>query len=313
MAALPGRPQPGNGNPIVTGTTQVTSQDPASLSDEEYPELARRARERAKSKRLEATTNGSVSGPLVARQACTETDPLRTCNIRQAPSPPPPDATVHIFITSKIPNTNPLIVQRKLFHSLKDVRMAWCGRQEFDEETTRSVFLTWRGKRLFDVTTCKSLGIGIDKDGNIVLKGEKDSLGEENRQIHMEAMTEEIFEGLRRSRENGTPYGGAQAQIEGQTTKDGPTAAPQNKEEQIRVILKGKGYVDFKLQVRPVRPTCLTHLAVPTSSTCSKIHILLTHVSSIRRREYQRCRMLLGRQGRSTKARRSFLCSMARD
>ncbi|GKZ40163.1 hypothetical protein AbraIFM66950_002731, partial [Aspergillus brasiliensis] len=78
----------------------------------------------------------------------------------------PKEPIVQILITSRIPNTRPLIVRRKMNQSLKDVRLAWCNRQHFNKEMQDSVFLTWKGKRLFDVTTCRSLGVHR-KSGNM--------------------------------------------------------------------------------------------------------------------------------------------------
>ncbi|EHA19255.1 hypothetical protein ASPNIDRAFT_188103 [Aspergillus niger ATCC 1015] len=100
-------------------------------------------------------------------------------------------AIVQILITSKIPNTKPLIVRRKMNQPLKDVRLAWCNRQKFTKEMQDSVFLTWKGKRLFDVTTCRSLGIHA-KSGYL---NEYDTfqLDVEDIQVHMEASTEDIL------------------------------------------------------------------------------------------------------------------------
>ncbi|KAL8918508.1 MAG: hypothetical protein Q9208_007315 [Pyrenodesmia sp. 3 TL-2023] len=220
--------------------------DDFPLSDDEFAELARKAREKARRKRLEAdvfSTNCELpssgrpddrfGGPVAAQE--------------QAPPPAAPDPVVSILITSRIANTNPLIVNRKVSQRLKDVRVTWCQRQGFSPEFTATVFMTWRGKRLFDVTTCRSLGIGVDFNGNIVMKGQKDILGEEERQIHMEAMTEEILEETKRQKRREAD-GEGQGEVEAQ--EDQP-AAPEQKEPQVRIILKAKGYSDFKLIVKP--------------------------------------------------------------
>ncbi|PWY63553.1 hypothetical protein BO70DRAFT_367158 [Aspergillus heteromorphus CBS 117.55] len=104
------------------------------------------------------------------------------------------DAVVQILITSKIANTKPLIVRRKLHQPLKDVRLAWCHRQSLSREIQASIFLTWKGKRLFDVTTCRSLGIHT-RDGKVVSTKDYKSflVDDEELQLHMEAATDEIF------------------------------------------------------------------------------------------------------------------------
>ena len=223
-------------------------------SAEEFPELARKAREKARQKRLEA---GAASASLDPSQSNRGDESLqRSLSSQQpTPSPQPTDDIVSILITSRIANTTPLIVNRRISQRLKDVRVTWCDRQGFTPEATATIFLTWRGKRLFDVTTCKSLGIGVGTDGTIVMKGEKDLLGEEERQIHMEAMTEEILEDYKQSKRRA---------IDDEDTKEiakqDAEQAEQKPEEQLRIILKAKDLDEFKLKVKPV---FAAYLAIP--------------------------------------------------
>lgn len=300
------RPQMHVGDKLNVETSiQQSRQDLDPVSDEEYPELARLARERARPKQLETTFS---HGPTSVLSPLSPTDsrpsPFGTTNFHLT-SPPPgiPDAKISILITCRIEGTNPLIVQRKLSQPLKDVRLAWCTRQHFDQETTDSVFLTWRGKRLFDVTTCKSLGIGVDADGNIVTKGEKDALGEDNRQIHMEAMTQEIFDELRKVRETGGKFHhDTQSQIKEQETAMGESGAAalqqqQEKEQQIRVILKSKGHEDFKLIIKPVKHTFLRLYQINLGAYITNKH---------RRREYHECKTPFVKRGRSIQLEMSF-------
>ena len=232
--------------PEITTVTVIQppqDEDDAFLaSDEEFPELARKARQ----KRLEAE---AASATLDPSQSNTEVGSLqRSLSLQQpTPTPQPTDDIVSILITSRIANTTPLIVNRRISQRLKDVRVTWCGRQGFTPEATATVFLTWRGRRLFDVTTCKSLGIGVSADGTIVMKGEKDLLGEEEQKVHMEAMTEEILEDYKKSK--------GPAIDDEDTAKSANQEAEQpeqKQEEQVRIILKAKGLDDFKLKVKPV-------------------------------------------------------------
>ncbi|KAI9841165.1 MAG: hypothetical protein M1837_000953 [Sclerophora amabilis] len=221
-------------------------------SDEELAALARKARERAKLKQLEAETRSTQTPDLLSPPLrADEREPSISNAQSHTPfSPPPDDHRVELFITSRINGTSPLIVHRRLHQRLKDVRLAWCAKQNFEEEVSKAIFLTWRGKRLFDVTTCKGLGIGVDTDGNILMKGEKDILGEENRQIHMEAMTDSIFEEQRKLRERrGDPNKLYTGTNEDDAVKDEATA--QQEEEQIRLVLRSRGFEDFKLMVKP--------------------------------------------------------------
>ncbi|KAF7597398.1 hypothetical protein BBP40_003645 [Aspergillus hancockii] len=105
------------------------------------------------------------------------------------------DAIVRILITSKIENTRPLIIHRKISQALRDVRLTWCNRQNIPKERQSSIFLTWKGRRLFDFTTCRSLGADLGK-------GPADSLmhvdylqhgSKEDIRVHMEAVTEDFL------------------------------------------------------------------------------------------------------------------------
>ena len=229
---------------------QAISQKPPEIedpfpSDEEFPELARRAREKAKLKRMEKEKQPSAaldSPALTTTELSFEGTNVR--HIEPMPPPPPPDPIVNILITSQIANTKPLIINRRLTQRLKDVRVTWCQRQGFNAETAASIFLTWRGKRLFDVTTCKSLGIGVDADGNVSLTGQRDALGEDNRQLHMEAMTDEIMDGYKRAK-NASAMNPTHNDVE-------EIAEPPKQPQGTKIILRSKDYEDFKLIVKAV-------------------------------------------------------------
>lgn len=207
-------------------------------SDDEYAELARKAREKARRKRLEA------DAPRITSQH----DRSHRAGSFHEPTPPaaPADPVVSILITSRIPNTDPLIVNRRVSQRLKDVRVTWCQRQGFTPETADTVFLAWRGKRLFDVTTCRSLGIGVDSQGNVVTKGQKDILGEDERQVHIEATTEEIQAEFQRAKQREAK------EKDLDETQAQEAVAAETKEPQVRIILKAKGFDDFKLIVKSV-------------------------------------------------------------
>ena len=223
--------------------------DDFPASDEEFPELARKAREKARRKRLEADSAATLTPDLPLSTGHSDSLSLAVQAPQSVPTPPPPDPVVSLLITSHIPNTNPLIVNRRLSQRLKDVRIAWCQRQKFTTEATQNVILTWRGRRLFDVSSCKSIGIGVDPLGNIVMKGEKDIFGEANRQIHLEAMTEEMLEVLKKAKEHTAAEDTTENAIE---EIEGLPSQQLNQEQQIRIILKAKELKDFKLIVKPV-------------------------------------------------------------
>ena len=159
-----------------------------------------------------------------------------------SPTPPPPtdDPRVHILITSEIPNTKPLIVQRKVSQALKDARLAWCKRQEFTEQETSSIYLTWKGSRLFDVTTCKRLDLSSEKKSFLDLDDDLDEKETELR-IHMEAETDDPALMNRRG-----PTPGA-----GEGSPAPPTATDEQEVEPMKLLLKCPGFTDFRVKAKP--------------------------------------------------------------
>lgn len=114
-------------------------------------------------------------------------------SIRQCSGPRSEDVTVQILITSPIEGTKPLIIHRKMSQSLRDVRLAWCKRQDLSPALQASIYLTWKGRRLFDVTTCRSLGLNTSETPT----GDEDidkfsQIDGEPLRIHMEAVTDKL-------------------------------------------------------------------------------------------------------------------------
>ena len=240
---------PGAETAIVQGHTDEDVRAPSPITlpetepaaDEEFPELARRARERARNKRLE---KGLFSPSLANEVKHTGASGEAERNDKEASdSPTVHDPTLEILITSSIEHTQPLIVSRKLSQRLKDVRLAWTQRQGFTPELADAVFLTWRGKRLFDVMSCKSLGLSVNSSG--VIRGHENPLGEEGGRLHMEAMTLEILEARKRAKED--------ADRSEEQARNTFTESPAKVEAQVKIILVGKDHDDFRLRVKSVR------------------------------------------------------------
>lgn len=210
-------------------------------SDNDYPELATKARDNARRKKLEAEFSIGTGDHTPLQQSHPKSKP-------KPPPLPPRDPVVKIFISSKIDNTQPLIVNRRISQRLRDVRLAWCHRQNFSQEFTDKVFLTWRGCKLWDVTTCARLGITVDEFDNILLKGQKDITGEEATHIHMEAMTEEILEEYKKSHTApilNKPSPGVDDVLEEDEKVEKPA--------QFKITLKAKGYKDLTMAIDAVR------------------------------------------------------------
>jgi Ubiquitin-2 like Rad60 SUMO-like len=112
---------------------------------------------------------------------------------------------------------------------LRDVRVAWCKRQGFDNAMTGRVFLTWKGRRLFDVTTCKSLDIGSSTGSDWPADDHDSGL-----QIHVEAVTEELL-----------------ASRDKRTEDESGTEDSNETDNFIRITLKCPDLDEFKIKVKP--------------------------------------------------------------
>lgn len=234
--------------------TIAPKEDADDESDDEFAELARQARERRK---LQALQRGRTATPNLTTESARPGSGQAEVSGGGLPTPPPPDPTIQILVTSRIPKANPLIVQRKLSQRLLEIRTVWCQKQGFTAEQTAEVFFIYRMRRLYDVTTCKSLGLDVDADGNVVLKGSEDKDGVEK--INLEAVTEEIFQQLKDGREREE-----RAKINPQLAEEmaaaesAATAASDvqrhatQEASMLRLLLKAKGREDFKLKVKPV-------------------------------------------------------------
>lgn len=222
--------------PIGTASRPLQKESSPVSEDDEFPELARLAREKALRKMRESQTRTPDAQQRESSGARLSDSSLRPSQDRDTPSRK--ERHVEILLTSEIPGTSPLIVQRRISQGLRDVRLAWCGRQPFGEEMYDKIFLTWKGRRLFDVTTCKGLGLEQDQD-NTLLEFETTNL-----KVHMEAMTEELFEKAKLAKANGYSAGA--------NGDEGNEEEVQEPEPQgSRIILKRPGAEDWKLIVKP--------------------------------------------------------------
>jgi hypothetical protein len=221
---------------------KVKSPPPADddvQSEEEFPELVARAKEKARQKAiLQQSANKSFG------EKNHTTDGLDDV-FDMGYSMPENDPTISILIDSPMEGTKPLIVHRKLSQRLKEVRLSWCDRQVLALDNPglnlrESVFLTWRGKKLFDATTCTALGLKLDRQGNLSFDGGR--ICDEGGNVHLVAWTQEALEiwekreAARERRENG---------------EEPDEFEKQPKVKKIRLVLKGKGMEDFKLMAKP--------------------------------------------------------------
>ncbi|KAJ5626036.1 hypothetical protein N7510_002345 [Penicillium lagena] len=154
-----------------------------------------------------------------------------------------PEPTVQILISSDIINTKPLLVHRKMSQGLREVRLAWCKRQNFTEDMQSSVYLTWKGRRLFDVTTCNSLGLNMDHSTIPEMDDEVPSSPAELK-IHMKAVSDTL--------PTGNPSGSSPDT--GTSKKSPPRDEEDAQAQPIRIVLRSPGMNDFRIKARLKTP-----------------------------------------------------------
>lgn len=208
---------------------------PADLDeeiDESDPEIREIIRETRRKQKLAREQNAIRGASSVGAGDRHKQSPAAAMNC--APDPP-----VQIFITSRIPDTRPLIVTRKLSQRLQEVRQAWCKRQGFDQEMTDSVFFTFKGRRLFDVATCRSLGLVADAFGGVRMKDGFD-WDENDGKVTIEAVTLDIFnEDAREAQQQREP-------------EPEPEVVPEPEQKRTKIIVRTKDFGDAKFTCGPV-------------------------------------------------------------
>ncbi|EMC91342.1 hypothetical protein BAUCODRAFT_143748 [Baudoinia panamericana UAMH 10762] len=217
-------------------------------SDDDLAELARqaRARKRLRDESVKKSETPEVRGPTPAQSGV---DRNEAASLTPAPlTPPKADPTIKLFITSEIPNTKPLMVYRKLSQRLQEIREVWCKRQDFTPEMAAQVFLTYRLRKLFDVTTCKSLGLVVDAEGNVSMRGAEGVDGVD--QVHLEVVTDEILARLKREKQREESTQPIDPEQKDDTGGGALQQQPTDKTQEYRILLKAKGAEPFKIKVK---------------------------------------------------------------
>jgi hypothetical protein len=158
-----------------------------------------------------------------------------------------PDVAINIMVTSKMENTVPMMVKRKLGQGMKLVLDTWAARQR--AHGTRIVgdnaglFLTWKKKKVYDHSTAASLGVQVGEDGRLV--GDA-SDGFRNGGIHLEVWTDDLYSNYirQKERERALHLGLSDSEEEREPT---PSLSPKKKG--IRVVLKAKEFEPLKVTI----------------------------------------------------------------
>jgi hypothetical protein len=159
---------------------------------------------------------------------------------------PQDDPIIQVLVNSRIPSTLPLLVRRKYTQNLRDIRIAWCQRQGFDEKRTEDIFFTYRGHRVFDVATCKSLGIDLNEDNFPIIRGNKDNI-EDGDKLVLWATTQAMVDEEKRAAESAAEAVRKREEQEA----EGLMPLPEQPRG-IKILMKSKGYEPYRLMVRPV-------------------------------------------------------------
>ncbi|KAJ5487952.1 hypothetical protein N7530_002252 [Penicillium desertorum] len=150
----------------------------------------------------------------------------------QPPEVPADDPVVQIMITSEIANTKPLLVHRKMSQRLRDVRLAWCNRQNFGPHIQASIYLTWKGRQVSGIETGNNSAAipGIDDDS---------FADQKELRVHMEAVTDLPLP--------------VNQQITSPDDDNPPTKSQSPEDDQgepMKLILRSPGYDDFRIKAR---------------------------------------------------------------
>ena len=196
----------------------------------------------ARSPSIDLSRPDATAGPSSAQQATAD------------PFNPQPDVEddpeVGILIKSLIPNSKPLIINRKASQPLQAVKDFWCGRQKFEPSFTAKVFLTWREEKLFSSSTMRTILRLLKKERGFDPDGAEDP---SEGKIVVEAMTEEIYQERRKAKElQRVAKAKSEDRIDEEEAEGISEPPPQQpKKDGIVIRLTSHGLEPMPLRVRP--------------------------------------------------------------
>ncbi|KAF1845809.1 uncharacterized protein K460DRAFT_417004 [Cucurbitaria berberidis CBS 394.84] len=185
-----------------------------------------------------------------ARQRAAQT--AQSTTTPTADGEPSKDLIAQLFIKPQIPDADPLLVKVRIDSTIDKLRQAWCERQGFSADMTKNVFFTWKDTRIYDSTTIKRLGMKVDQNGNVSVKGDPNIYDDVNLpKVFVEAWTEELFR--QRKKEDAADAAAKKKATEQphEAEEREPTPEPVPQVTKIRLFLKAKGKEDFRLSVNP--------------------------------------------------------------
>ena len=252
-APVTSKPAPGKQAP------KAVESDTESNNDDEYlRELKRKVREKVRLRRLGIDVkhspdagNGIFSAGFPSLPEEKDLEPSAPSKAGVPPANPlsnlpvqEENSQISILITSIIPNTSKLIVNRRASQSLQLVKDYWCERQNFSEDYKAKVLLTWWGTKLFNSSTMVNVLKLLQKER----PGEKDS---SNGRTEVEAMTDEIFEYRQVQKARAQAEQASLLAEEQELREEVAEALSEPEEVKFLVKFKAEGKEVMQLKVRP--------------------------------------------------------------
>ncbi|KAK4176639.1 hypothetical protein QBC36DRAFT_328786 [Triangularia setosa] len=165
------------------------------------------------------------------------------------------DFIVHIFVSSPIPNTKPIVVRRKAKQDMVPIIPTWIKKQQelgldFSSEEL-NLFVTWKHNKIYTPNNVASLNLEINEDGQIVFgQGDGYRAIKQGPALHMEVWDEANYKDFQRwkDKERSARYGLVDLGEAGDC--DAESAPEEPKKKGIKVVLKAKDLEPLKMSVQ---------------------------------------------------------------
>jgi Ubiquitin-2 like Rad60 SUMO-like len=241
---------------------RVSDEELSEEEDDEYVQkLKREAREKAQLAQLGVDRGFNRRENLPPRNTpqprpSHDRDRSTPDATRAAPTPSPKkeETIVQILISTRIPNSKPLLVNRKVSQPLQQVRQVWCSRQNFDEETAAKVMFTWRGNRLYDTTTSIHLLETLKSEHSRKMGAleEDDNEDPSYGRIEVEAITKDMYEQrLLQKHRDEADAGADDPSNSFAQDRQSVESSSTPKEKEYQIVMNSPGMEAMHLKVRP--------------------------------------------------------------
>lgn len=162
------------------------------------------------------------------------------------------DVIVNVLVTSRMPDTIPLLAKRKLGQGMKLVLDTWVAQQRskagvmIPDDVAEKLFMTWKGNKVYNHSTAASLGVQVDAQGN--LRGDSGD-GFHKGGLLLEVWTDEAYADFLRERERkrALKLGISDDANDWDVERELPPV--QERRKGIKVILKAREHEPVKISI----------------------------------------------------------------